>query len=254
MLRKLIKDDLRTAFAVFCPVVVLLVLTGGVSALCLAKLSDSSDIAAVRAVVLFEMLYSVCEKLLLIAALPAVLIRARETFCSKSSLFWMSLPARSWKHIVSKSVTTVLLFLLSALMFGMVKLIYLRSYSDGIYARTAFYTISTDTAVFVRDTVMTGFVIIAAMLCVQKLVIGAAVFAMPAKSSTAAWLVGITSMFTLAGMYAAGYSAISRIGIFVISTESAQLLIYSYSCAFFGVISLVLTIADSLLISKRAEF
>ena len=255
MLRKFIKDDIKDMFIRFLPPALTLMIVAMLSALCIGKMGSDLDDTASKVVDVLDKVYVVCQRVLLVTALPAALMRVRKTLVGDEAVFWAGVPARPWKHIVSKSIAAFLLFLLSAAMYGTARLAYLRFVADGIYAKTAFYTISSDPALFVRNTLMTGAILLFSMLCVQKIFIGSAVFCLPMRSPRAAmWLTTVTAVLVLAGMYVAGFSAISRLDLFSISESSAQLLIYSYGCAFFGVMSLVLTVADTLLLSKRAEY
>ncbi|MBR1724537.1 MAG: hypothetical protein IJ723_05915, partial [Ruminococcus sp.] len=98
-----------------------------------------------------------------------------------------------------------------------------------------------------------GALILLVRLCVQKLITGALLFTRREHGRAVVWLLALAGIITTSGMYIAGYAAISRLSLFSISGSSARLLTYSYSCAFFGVMSVVFTVTDTLLLSKRAE-
>ena len=255
MLRKFIIDDLKAAFFRFIPLALTLLAAGVLSAFCIGRLDGEMDVSAAKAVGFLEAVCALCQKLLLVSAFPAVLLRALDTLTGEGAVFWAGIPARPWKHIVSKSTAAFLLYLLSAVMYGMVKLVYVRSASDGLYAKSAFYSISSEPSVFLRSTVLAGAIVLFSMLCAQKIILGAAIFCLPVPSRRAStWLVSATAVTVMAGAYVAGYAAVSRISIFSLSERSADMLTYSYSCAFFGVMSAVLTVADTLLLAKRAEY
>lgn len=255
MLRKLIRDDLKDMFPHLMPPAVILMVVMILSSVCYNKLSGTFDGAAAALSDAMNALCGACRWMLLFSVLPVALVRSHAVFAGDEAVFWAGVPARPWKKIVSKSAAVFLLFLLTCAMYGIALPTSLLFYSEGYFIKEAYNEIIAAPALFVRDTVLSGAVILFSMLCVMKICIGSALFSLPMRRRrTAMWLTSVAALLTVAGSYVAGYSVICRLSLFSISESSAKLLTYSFGCAFFGVISLVLTVADTLLLSKRAEW
>ena len=254
MLRKLIGDDLRAVWRVYFPPAAAFFLLGLIAALVSGRLGTATNDLSRSAAYYAGYVRVGCQSALVLLLLYAVLWRTKSTLTGSSAAFWHMIPAPPRKHIVSKLICTVLLYIISDRAGSIIQLVFLRSEQSGLYAADIYSDISADPSAYLRSQLFLSLCLLLGLLCLQELLTAAELFTMRGRARPMlTFFISLSAIIIIAAAYAAGYEAIISIDIIADRENGRTLLGFSYSCAFFGIMTIVFTVISTRLLSRHTE-
>lgn len=244
MLSKLYGDDLKAAARLYLPPVVLFTFICWASALLSGSKNGETAVQTV---------YRLSEVFLFLAVLPPTICRSYATRLGSGAQMWLSMPIKAATRVVSKVLCTASLFVVSLTLAIAGRALY--CFRTPAVRYPQFFPVDTgggfsESAV---DLITYALLLLAVFLCVQQLAEISMTYAMKRRRTPAKgfWLFGIMALI-LAVLYEVGNYGIGYLFKFL-GDAAARNLYYSYSCAFFGVMTVVFVIVNSKLLKKTAR-